>query len=104
MRAKFNEIVRASKLWDGVVLSFQVSETTEHTVELRGLVSARNSGLAWDLRCEVREKLIAFLQSEYPHALPRQRAEIELHREQHTHAAATGGQTRIRSPEIAPRE
>ena len=39
-------------------------------------MSARNPGQAWDLRCEVREKLIAFLQAEYPNALPRQRTEL----------------------------
>ena len=42
-------------------------------VQLRALVSARNPGQAWDLRCEVREKLIGFLQAEFPDALPRQR-------------------------------
>jgi hypothetical protein len=42
-------------------------------VELRALVSVRNPSQAWDLRCEVREKLIAFLQAKYPRALPRQR-------------------------------
>ncbi|MGC2201475.1 MAG: mechanosensitive ion channel family protein, partial [Stellaceae bacterium] len=50
-------------------------------VEMRALVSARNASLAWDLRCEVREKLIAFLQAEYPHALPRQRVEVASGRE-----------------------
>jgi hypothetical protein len=40
---------------------------------MRALVSARNSSEAWDLRCEVREKLIACPQSEYPKALPRHR-------------------------------
>ncbi|HET9148270.1 MAG TPA: mechanosensitive ion channel family protein, partial [Acetobacteraceae bacterium] len=39
--------------------------------------SARNSGEAWDLRCLVREGLIAFLQENYPGALPKQRVEIE---------------------------
>jgi hypothetical protein len=50
----------------------------EGTVELRALVSAANASAAWDLRCEVREQLIAFLQREYPHALPRRRAEVLL--------------------------
>jgi hypothetical protein len=45
-------------------------------VELRALVSARNPGQNWDLRCRVREKLIAFLQADYPYALPRQRTEL----------------------------
>jgi hypothetical protein len=41
------------------------------------LASARNSQDVWDLRCEIREKLIAFLQETYPDALPKQRMEVE---------------------------
>jgi len=43
-------------------------------MEIRILVSASNSGRTFDLRCEVREKLIDFIQREYPAALPRMRA------------------------------
>jgi hypothetical protein len=63
-------------LWDGRVVALQVSDAKERTVELRALVSARNASAAWDLRCEVRERLIAYLQAEYPEALPRTRAEV----------------------------
>jgi hypothetical protein len=45
-------------------------------MELRALVSARNAPQSWDLRCEIREKLIAYLQREMPEALPRDRADI----------------------------
>ena len=76
LREKFTEIVKASPLWDGKVVNFQMSDADEHTVELRGLCSARTSGQTWDLRCEAREKLIAFIQAEYPNALPHTRQEI----------------------------
>ena len=76
VREKLQEIVKQSPLWDGKVAVVQVTDTPQNMVQLRALVSAGNSGQAWDLRCEVREKLIAFLQTEFPHALPRQRAEI----------------------------
>lgn len=76
VRHELERIVRASKLWDGKVVVLQVTGTPANMVELRALVSARNAGDAWSLRCEVREKLIAFLQAHYPTALPRQRAEI----------------------------
>lgn len=73
IRDKVNEIVRHSPKWDGEVAAVQVTDFHEATVELRVLVSARNAGNAFDLRCEVREKLIAFLQAEYPQSLPRVR-------------------------------
>jgi small-conductance mechanosensitive channel len=76
VRTKLNEIVSQSKLWNGKVVNLQVTSCNERTVEVRALVSADDSSTTWDLRCEVREKLIDFLQREYPHALPRQRNEI----------------------------
>lgn len=75
IRDKLNEIVKQSKAWDGRVVSLQVTEAKESTMELRCLMSARSAGQTFDLRCEVREKLIAFLQKEHPEALPRQRNE-----------------------------
>jgi small-conductance mechanosensitive channel len=76
IRAKLNEIVKASKNWDGQVAVLQVTDTRERTMELRAIMSARSAGQAFDLRCEVREQLIAFLQQEHPEVLPRTRAEI----------------------------
>ncbi len=76
VREKLEEIAKNSKLWDGRVVNLQVTDAGEHSVELRALVSARTSPQAWDLRCEVREKLIAFLQENYPNALPRHRAQF----------------------------
>lgn len=76
VRRKLNEIVKASPLWDGQVVNLQVTDATDSTIELRALVSARTSPSAWDLRCEVREKLIEFVQNEVPEALPRVRASL----------------------------
>jgi small-conductance mechanosensitive channel len=75
LREKLMEIVKASKFWDRQVANLQVTDASENTVEMRALVSAPNADAAWELRCEVREKLIAFLQSEYTNALPRRRNE-----------------------------
>ena len=76
IRKYLEQVVRESKLWDGAVINLQVVETDSRTMQLRALVSARNASDSWDLRCEVREKLIAFLQREMPKALPRERADI----------------------------
>jgi hypothetical protein len=53
----------------------QVTEITQQGVELRMLMSAADAPSAWDLRCEVREKLLGFLRTRYPEALPRTRVE-----------------------------
>ena len=75
IRKKLTEIASQSKLWNGQVVNLQVSDCKETTIELRALISANNASAAWDLRCEVREKLIEFLQREHPYALPRRRYE-----------------------------
>jgi len=76
IRQKVVEIVKASPLWDGMLVKLQVTEARESTLELRVIVSARSAGDAFDLRCELREKLVDFLQREIPSALPRVRQEF----------------------------
>ena len=73
IRAKFNDILKQSNKWDGNVAALQVTDFKEGSMELRCLMSARTGGTVFDLRCEVREKLIAFLQSQHPEALPHAR-------------------------------
>jgi small-conductance mechanosensitive channel len=90
LREKLMEILKASKLWDGQVGILQVTDATENTVVIRALVSAATADATWDLRCEVREKLIAFMQSEYPGALPRRRNETVLSRPNGHDDAETG--------------
>ena len=51
-------------------------DTGPQVIEVRAAVSAHNSAAVWALRCEVREAMIAWLQSEHPGALPRRRAEV----------------------------
>ena len=76
IRDKLNEIVKQSKNWDGRIVNLQVTDAKENTIELRCLTSANSAPQAFDLRCEVREKLVDFLHSEHPTALPRHREEI----------------------------
>jgi small-conductance mechanosensitive channel len=75
VRARATEIVKASPLWDGQVVNVQVSDAREQVMEVRVLASASDSGRAWDLRCEIREKLIAFIRDAFPESLPRVRRE-----------------------------
>jgi len=76
VRRKVRDIAAASPVWDKRVVAVQVTDFRERTMEVRILVSAATAGKAFDLRCEVREKLVAFLQEHHPEALPRQRAEL----------------------------
>ncbi len=76
VRQELHRLLLASGMWDGKVWGLQVTNATDHSMELRALMSAADSGAAWNLRCHVREKLIAFLKERYPESLPRVRAEI----------------------------
>lgn len=70
IRAEAERIVREAPEWDGRVCVVQVTDITERTMQVRVLISAGNSGKAFDLRCKLREGLLAFLAREYPHCLP----------------------------------
>lgn len=90
IRAKLDEILKTSKLWDGKVSVTQVTDVKERTVEVRLLMSARSSGQAFDLRCEVREQMIGWLQAEHPGALPRERLDLSRPAPARAPASATG--------------
>jgi hypothetical protein len=77
MRQQLSHILRDTKLWDGRACALQVTDLRENTVEIRALMSARNAGSAFELRCHVREKMIEWLRAEYPHALPRTRFAVD---------------------------
>lgn len=73
MRNELLRLLNESPLWDKRVGKLQVTDIKENVVELRILVSAANSSNAFDLRCYIREKMVAFLQEHYPETLPRNR-------------------------------
>jgi small-conductance mechanosensitive channel len=77
VRAELTRILKTSRCWDGKVNVLQVTDAKEHTLELRALASAADASLAWDLRCEIREKLVAFIHQNYPESLPRLRTSLD---------------------------
>jgi small-conductance mechanosensitive channel len=79
VKEELHGILKESEFWDGKVWNLQVTDMTEHTVQLRALMSAQDASAAWNLRCEVREKLLHFVQSQYPDALPKIRTELHGH-------------------------
>lgn len=77
IRQELHRVLKTTDLWDGKAWGVQVTDATAQTMEVRALMSAADSSKAWDLRCLVREKLITFLQQNYPQSLPRTRVEVE---------------------------
>jgi Mechanosensitive ion channel len=77
LRAELTRILEASPLWDRKVNVLQVTDAQEGSLQLRALASSTDAARSWDLRCEVREKLIAFVQKNHPASLPRTRAVLE---------------------------
>ena len=73
LRDELDRILDGHPKWDGRAKVLQVIECTEKTMTLRALVTAVDSPTAWELRCDVRERLISYLQHEHPWALPRER-------------------------------
>jgi len=65
----------AKGLWDGRVSVLQVTDANERTFQLRILVSSIDAPTTFNLRVFIREKMIAFIQENYPQSLPKQRIE-----------------------------
>jgi small-conductance mechanosensitive channel len=80
LRAELDRILAQSTLWDKKVKGLQVTDAKDHVIEVRVLASAANSGAAFDLRCEIREKMITFIQQNFPGSLPRSRGAVEISR------------------------
>jgi len=76
LRERLKELVDGHPDWDGRVAEIVAFEARPTTLEIRALVSSRESGAGWRLRCHVREGLVTFLQQNYPDSLPRYRAEV----------------------------
>lgn len=77
LRKELTRILKGTDLWDEKVNVLQVTDSKPHHIEIRALMSAKDSPTAWDLRVHVREKLISFLQKKYPESLARTRLNIE---------------------------
>ncbi|HUZ06748.1 MAG TPA: mechanosensitive ion channel family protein, partial [Candidatus Paceibacterota bacterium] len=56
--------------------NLQVTDATEKTMQIRVLATSADSSKGWDLRCDIREKLIAYVQKHHPQSLPQFRTQI----------------------------
>lgn len=75
LREKLTTLLTGHPLWDGQVNVLQVTDFKERTMEVRCLMSCRNSGQAFDLRCFIREEMIAYIHTNFPNALARTRVD-----------------------------
>jgi len=76
MRAELRAVCEGTDLWDGRVCVLQVTEAVGGMIRLRALVSAHDAGSLWDLRCLVRERLVAWVFEHRRDSLPRMRADV----------------------------
>ena len=76
LRKKLDELLKSNSLWDGNTKVLQVIGATDKALELRALMSSRNAGDSWDLRCFIREELLKFVKEKFPDSLPTSRSTI----------------------------
>jgi small-conductance mechanosensitive channel len=88
IRKELQRLAEASLLWDRKTCIMQVTDLTESTMTLRVLVSAKDSPTCFDLRCEIREKLMTFIEHHWPEALPRRRLEASVTADQRESSSA----------------
>ncbi len=77
LRAELERLVAKHPLWNGEKCALHVTDAQATTLQLRVLVSADNADQLWDLRVDLREKLIAWLQLNHPQSLPKTRVAFE---------------------------
>jgi len=75
-RTALKPIIEGSALWDKRFWNLQVSDASEKCMQVRVLATSADSSRSWDLRCEIREKLLNYIQHTYPQSLPRFRAAV----------------------------
>ncbi len=77
LREELTRLLESSPLWDKKTNVLQVTNATDRSVEIRALMSAKDSPTAWDLRVYVREHLIVFIKENYPESLPKSRVSLK---------------------------
>ena len=77
LRDELHRIVEASEHWDGDVVGLQMTDASERTITLRAIASAKDAPTLWNLRCEIREKLVAYIREQHSEAFPALRTRVE---------------------------
>jgi len=77
IRQALEEIIKTNPLWDKRFWNLQVTDANERAMQIRVLATSADSSKSWDLRCAIREQLIAYIQKNHPQSLPRFHAQLE---------------------------
>lgn len=91
LREEFARLLRQSGKWNGSNENVLVTDASDRAVQIRFLMSAHNSTTLWELRCSIREDLIAFIRDHYPEHLPRMRASLSENDTDRSPAATPAG-------------
>ena len=73
LRAQLEVVVKGSGYWNEVALACQVTNLTPQAMEVRCLMSAKDSPTAFNLQCLVREEMMEWVKEHYPEAFPNMR-------------------------------
>jgi len=73
LRAQLEVVVKGSGFWNEVALACQVTNLTPQAMEVRCLMSAKDSPTAFNLQCLVREEMMEWVKEHYPEAFPNMR-------------------------------
>jgi len=95
MRAELDRLLAGSELWDGRRGVLQVTDAVGGVVRVRIVVSAPNAGALFDLRCNVREGMVDWVQ--HRQVLPTQRIEEATPTEPRKRADDDGTTPRVAS-------
>jgi small-conductance mechanosensitive channel len=77
IRTELTRVLHTTELWDKRVNVVHVTDSKDSVLELRLLISATNAGNTWELRCFIREKIVAFINEKYPGSFPRTRVNLQ---------------------------
>jgi small-conductance mechanosensitive channel len=77
LREEYERQIKAHRLWDKRVQIVQLTGTTPEAIEVRLLMSAKDSPTLFDLRCDIREAMVAWIRDNQPGAIVRRRLAAE---------------------------
>lgn len=71
LRKELDNILEQSTYWDGTLKKLQVSKLSDRSVEIKIQISAQTADNLSDLRAEVQEKMLEFIQKKFPNYFPK---------------------------------